>query len=162
MTPYRPTRRVTRTAVVGLAVVIGVLSSSARGGQTSGGPAVVSSSSAAAPAPASTSSSSTTAGPSTSSTSSTSKAPSAPAATAAKVTIKDFMFGVPASVAPGTTVTVTNQDAEAHTVTSKTAGFDVKVAGRGGTTTFTAPKAPGSYKLTCDFHADMAGVLVVS
>ncbi len=161
MTSYRPTRLITgrlaRTAAVGLAVVVGVLSSSACGGQASSGPAVVSSSSAAAPESASTSSATT--GPSSSSTS---EAPPAPAPATAKVTIKDFMFGVPASVAPGSTVTVTNEDAEAHTVTSKDAGFDVKVAGRGGTSTFTAPKAPGSYKLTCDFHADMAGVLVVS
>ena len=82
--------------------------------------------------------------------------------TTAVLTIKDFVFGVPASVAPGATVTVTNADTEAHTVTSKDGGFDVKVGGRGGTATFTAPSARGRYQLTCDFHADMSGVLVVS
>ncbi len=67
---------------------------------------------------------------------------------------------VPASVPAGSTITITNNDAEAHTVTSKPGGFDVKVAGRGGTAQLTAPQA-GSYSLTCDFHANMSGTLVV-
>ncbi len=80
---------------------------------------------------------------------------------AAVIIIKDFTFTVPASVAPGSKVMVTNADSEAHTVTSKGGGFDVKVAGRGGTAVLTAPAAPGTYKLTCDFHANMNGSLTV-
>ncbi|MEP6630600.1 MAG: cupredoxin domain-containing protein [Lapillicoccus sp.] len=75
--------------------------------------------------------------------------------------MKDFMFTVPASVPAGSSVTITNNDSEAHTVTSKDGGFDVKVAGRGGTAQLTAPKA-GTYTLTCDFHANMKGTLVVT
>ncbi len=77
------------------------------------------------------------------------------------ISIKDFMFSVPASVAPGAMIMITNNDNEAHTVTSKDGGFDVKVAGRGGTAQLTAPTKAGSYPLTCDFHANMSGTLVV-
>lgn len=156
MTTSRPIFSATRAAGVGLAIVIGVLSSSACGGpSTTGAPAA----STSAPGGTSTSavSAPTTTGPSTS----TSSSPPAGAPAGATLTIKDFMFGVPVSVAPGATVTVSNADPEAHTVTSKDGGFDLKVAGHGGTGTFTAPPA-GRYQLSCDFHADMTGVLVVS
>lgn len=69
---------------------------------------------------------------------------------------------VPASVPAGVTIVITNSDNEAHTVTSKDGGFDVKIAGRGGTAMLTAPTKPGSYSLTCDFHANMKGTLVVT
>ena len=84
------------------------------------------------------------------------------AAAAVVITIKDFKFTVPASVAPGSKITVKNQDGEAHTVTSATAGaFDVK-ADPGVTATFTAPTKAGSYPFVCKFHANMMGTLVVT
>lgn len=116
-------------------------------------------------APAATSTGSTTtpaSAPTSSGSASPSSATSAATAAAEVITIKDFMFAVPASVKAGSTVTITNSDNEAHTVTSKDAGFDVKVAGRGGTAQLTAPSKPGTYPLTCDFHATMKGSLVVS
>ena len=77
------------------------------------------------------------------------------------VTIKDFKYTIPSSVAPGSKVTVKNEDAQNHTVTSAPHGaFDVNVPA-GGTATFTAPTKPGSYKFICTFHADMLGALVV-
>ena len=77
------------------------------------------------------------------------------------VTIKDFKYTIPSSVAPGSKVTVKNDDAQNHTVTSAPPGaFDVNVPA-GGTATFTAPTKPGSYKFICTFHADMTGTLVV-
>ena len=77
------------------------------------------------------------------------------------VTIKDFKYTIPSSVAPGSKVTVKNEDAQNHTVTSSPHGaFDVNVPA-GGTATFTAPTKPGSYKFICTFHADMLGALVV-
>ncbi len=91
---------------------------------------------------------------------STSTAPtttSTPAAAA--ISVSGFAFTVPASVAPGATVTVRNDDSEAHTVTSRKGGFDVKVD-PGRTVTFTAPTAPGSYPFVCSFH-DMSATLVV-
>jgi len=86
---------------------------------------------------------------------------SSPAAKPVLITIKDFKFSVPASVAPGSKVTVKNEDSENHTVTSTTHGaFDVQ-ANAVGTATFTAPAKLGTYPFTCTFHATMMGKLVV-
>jgi len=103
----------------------------------------------------------TSSAPTSSATSSTSAASPPSASAAAVVTIKDFKFTVPASVAPGSMLMVTNADTQSHTVTSKDGGFDVKVDGGGGTAMLSAPKTPGTYQLTCDFHANMSGSLVV-
>ncbi|NHA68711.1 cupredoxin domain-containing protein [Phycicoccus flavus] len=78
----------------------------------------------------------------------------------AVITIADFAYKTPASVAPGTKISIKNQDSVAHTVTSEAGGFDVKVD-PGGTATMTAPNKPGTYEITCDFHANMSGKLVV-
>ena len=89
-------------------------------------------------------------------------APSASAKKPVVIAIRDFKDMVPASVAPGAKVMVKNDDAQNHTLTSAPKGaFDVTANGGGRTATFTAPTKPGSYKFTCDFHADMAGTLVV-
>ena len=78
------------------------------------------------------------------------------------ITIKDFKYSIPASVAPGAKITVKNLDDQNHTVTSAPKGaFDVTVNGGGGTATFTAPAKPGSYTFVCSFHANMMGTLVV-
>ncbi|MFC8504190.1 cupredoxin domain-containing protein [Pedococcus sp. NPDC057267] len=79
---------------------------------------------------------------------------------ASTITIKDFMFELPASVSPGAQVTIKNLDSQAHTVTSKKGGFDVKVDPN-GTATLTAPKNPGSYPVVCSFHANMSATFVV-
>lgn len=76
------------------------------------------------------------------------------------VTIKGFAFTVPASVAPGATLTVTNDDSVAHTFTVKSAHLDTKV-NAGAKVTVTAPKSAGTYAVTCDFHPNMHGTLVV-
>jgi plastocyanin len=75
--------------------------------------------------------------------------------------ITKFAYTVPESVAPGATLTVVNADADAHTVTSATAGdFDVTVSGK-SQTTFTAPTKPGRYPFLCAFHRYMTSTLVV-
>jgi plastocyanin len=80
---------------------------------------------------------------------------------AAAITIKGFRYVVPASVAPGAMVTVTNGDSENHTLTADTTGgFDVKAAA-GAPVTFAAPSKPGSYHFHCTYHANMHGVLIV-
>jgi plastocyanin len=76
------------------------------------------------------------------------------------ITIKNFAFAVPASVAPGATLTVTNDDSVVHTITLKSAKIDKTVNG-GANVTITAPKSPGSYAITCNFHPNMHGSLVV-
>lgn len=87
--------------------------------------------------------------------------PSAPAEETAEITIVDFQFQDPDPVAPGTEITVVNEDSASHTVTAEDdGGFDVTVAG-GETVTFTAPSEPGSYPYICNFHGDMTGTLVV-
>ena len=85
------------------------------------------------------------------------------AATAAgTITIKDFAYGDPLTVAPGATVAITNMDTAAHTVTAdEGSAFDAEVKGGGGTATFTAPTKPGSYPYHCTFHPGMHGVLIV-
>jgi plastocyanin len=78
------------------------------------------------------------------------------------ITIKDFEYGAPLTVAPGAVVTVTNMDAAAHTVTADQGpAFDVDVRESGGTATFTAPSAPGSYSFYCTYHPSMHGTLIV-
>ena len=79
------------------------------------------------------------------------------------ITIKNFAFS-PASVtvAPGATVTVTNSDSVAHTVTSKSGGFDTGDIQAGQSKTFTAPNKAGSYPYICTIHQYMTGTLTVS
>jgi plastocyanin len=77
----------------------------------------------------------------------------------AEIEIESFQFKVPASVSPGQAVKVTNKDSATHTVTSGDK-FDSEVGGS-GTSTFNAPSAAGTYQLTCKFHANMHGTLVV-
>lgn len=92
-----------------------------------------------------------------------SPAPSATSSiTAVTITIKDFGFQGPTPVPPGSTVTVTNLDSVAHTVTADDGtSFDVTITGNGGTASFIAPAQPGSYAYHCSFHPDMHGALVV-
>lgn len=85
----------------------------------------------------------------------------APAAEETLITIKDFKYQTPASVAAGSKVMVKNEDAEAHTVTSAEQGaFDIN-ATAGKTASFTAPTKPGSYPFVCSLHGNMMGTLVV-
>jgi plastocyanin len=81
------------------------------------------------------------------------------------IVIQNFMFH-PASltVAPGTTVTVRNEDSVTHTLTDKS---DPKLFSTGdvpphGTKTIKAPGKPGSYPYICMIHQYMTGTLKVS
>lgn len=77
------------------------------------------------------------------------------------ITIKDFKFEGPDSIAPGATVTVINKDSAAHTVTSEEEGlFDTEVEAD-STVTFTAPEEAGDYAYVCTYHPNMTGTLVV-
>jgi len=100
--------------------------------------------------------------PSASSAPGTTATAGAATAGAPAITIKDFDYGAPLTVAPGAVVTVTNMDSAGHTVTADQGqAFDVVVAGSGGTATFTAPSAPGSYPYHCTYHSNMHGTLTV-
>ncbi|QYF91052.1 cupredoxin domain-containing protein [Arthrobacter sp. PAMC25284] len=134
-------------AAAGLAGLTGC--SSPGGDAASQGPTPSSASSTQAPSAAAT----------PGSTSEPSKAPAAAGET--KITIKDFAYEMPASVAPGATITVTNEDTAPHTVTAKDGGaFNAQVAA-GETATFTAPEEPGEYAIICTFHPRMSGTLIV-
>lgn len=82
----------------------------------------------------------------------TSAAPGGSTATAT-ITIQDFTFGAPLTVTPGTTVTVTNEDAAGHDVVSDDDGrFRTPTLAKGESGTFTAPTEPGTYKYSCSLH----------
>src|SRR5664279_177620 len=86
-----------------------------------------------------------------------------PAGTSAAVaiTITNFAYQGPVSVSLGATVTVKNEDSQAHTVTTDQAGlFDAVVPG-GGNVVFTAPTTAGSYAYHCTYHSNMHGTLIV-
>ena len=87
-----------------------------------------------------------------------SPAPSAP--TTASVTILDRSFS-PASVtvAPGGTVSWTNQSDRDHTVTG--AGFDSGVLGGGGRFSHTFPSA-GTFSYVCEIHSEMRASVTVT
>src|SRR5581483_1380489 len=87
---------------------------------------------------------------------------------AASVTIKDFAF-MPATitVAPGTTITWTNEDTAPHTATSGAPGatdagaaFDSGRLDQGQSYSFTFT-TPGTYDYFCTFHPFMLGTVVV-
>jgi plastocyanin len=80
------------------------------------------------------------------------------------ITISGFSYSGELTVKAGATITVTNKDSVPHTLTDKANHkFDSgTVNGSGGTATFTAPSAPGTYNFGCTFHPSMAGKLVVT
>ena len=73
------------------------------------------------------------------------------------LTIEGFAFSSP-PVATGATVQVINLDGAPHTVSGD--AFDVGLD-PGGTASFTAPAAPGTYSFVCFVHPTMTGQLVV-
>jgi len=78
------------------------------------------------------------------------------------VVIKNFAFG-PATmtVAPGTKITVVNQDRAPHTVTAVNKSFDTGTIAGGKSGQITAPSTPGTYPYICTIHPSMAGTLIV-
>lgn len=79
----------------------------------------------------------------------------------AVITVGDFSYDLPPSVAPGSTVTVINEGEATHTVTAQGEGSFEAIAAGGETVTFTAPEEPGEYPITCTYHPEMSGTLTV-
>ena len=74
------------------------------------------------------------------------------------ITIKDFKYGSPLTVAPGAQIEVENEDTAGHDVVSDDGKFKTPVLGQGEKATFTAPTKPGTYKFSCSLHpASMSG-----
>jgi plastocyanin len=86
--------------------------------------------------------------------------PTREAPTGGTVTMGNFRYAMPDSVAPGARVAIYNADSVGHTLTIASAGIDVVVDG-GSYAYRTAPTTPGSYLVTCDYHADMTATLIV-
>ena len=78
----------------------------------------------------------------------------------AAILIKSFKYQRTDTVPPGATISVTNEDIEAHTITADTGNAFDTIA-KVGTTTFTAPTEPGAYPYHCIFHGNMKGTLIV-
>ncbi|HET9255896.1 MAG TPA: cupredoxin family copper-binding protein [Pseudonocardiaceae bacterium] len=89
--------------------------------------------------------------------------PAAVSAAPATIVISNFAYG-PASlsVAPGTKITVVNQDRPPHTVTARDKSFDTGTIAGGQRGEFTAPSSPGTYPYICTVHPSMTGVLIVA
>ena len=86
---------------------------------------------------------------------------SAAAAEPNAITIKNFAFAPePLTVPAGTTITVTNADGTAHTVTAVKGEFDTGELA-GGATAQIAVDQPGTYAYFCDIHQYMKGTIHV-
>ena len=92
-----------------------------------------------------------------------SSASSSQSAAGPVITIANFAYSGQLTVKPGEKVTVINKDTTDHTLTDKAKHmFDTgDLPSNGGTSTFTAPSAPGTYTFGCSFHAQMSGTLTV-
>jgi plastocyanin len=78
------------------------------------------------------------------------------------IVMKSFAY-TPASltVAPGTKLTVVNEDQAPHTVTANDKSFDSGTISGGQRGEVTAPTKPGSYPYICTIHQYMTGTLIV-
>ncbi|HEY6747744.1 MAG TPA: cupredoxin domain-containing protein [Mycobacteriales bacterium] len=74
------------------------------------------------------------------------------------ITVQNFSYGDPITVAPGATIKVTNQDVAAHDAVSDDGKFTTPLLKQGESATFTAPMQPGTYKFSCSVHASMTGI----
>ena len=88
----------------------------------------------------------------------TATAPSSPVT----IEIKNFTYmPTPLTVAPGTKITVINQDRAPHTVTADDKSFDSGTISGGQRGEVTAPSKPGSHSYICTIHQYMKGTLIV-
>ena len=78
------------------------------------------------------------------------------------IMISNFMYSpMSDTVAPGTTVSVTNTDAVTHTLSATGGQFNTGDISPDQTKTFKAPTKPGTYHYICDIHQFMMGTIVV-
>lgn len=82
---------------------------------------------------------------------------------AGTITIANFEYGDPLTVAPGALIRVVNEDSAEHSADAKDGtSFDTDLLGQGEELTFNAPDTEGTYEITCSNHPDMSGQLIVA
>ncbi len=79
----------------------------------------------------------------------------------ATITIENFGYGDPVTVAPGATIRVINKDSARHDVDALDGAFQTDLLNQNEELTFTAPTEPGEYEYTCSVHPQMRGTLIV-
>jgi len=80
----------------------------------------------------------------------------------ASITISNFMFQpMSLTVAPGSTVSVTNKDSATHTLTATGGQFNTGDIDQNQMKTFKAPMKPGTYHYICNIHQYMMGSIIV-
>ncbi len=79
-----------------------------------------------------------------------------------RINIADFTFESGISVQAGETLTVTNSDGVAHTLTSNDGLFDTGDLGGGATGSVIAPEVAGTYSFICLIHPSMTGSVTVT
>jgi plastocyanin len=78
------------------------------------------------------------------------------------ITISNFMFQpMSLTVAPGSTIRVTNKDSATHTLTATAGQFNTGDITQNQTKTFKAPAKPGTYHYICNIHQYMMGTIIV-
>ncbi len=84
-------------------------------------------------------------------------------AEAGTITIADFAYGEPLTVAPEALIRVVNEDSARHDVDATDGtSFNTDLLGQGEELTFNAPAEEGTYDFTCSVHPQMSGQLIVS
>jgi len=79
------------------------------------------------------------------------------------ITIADFAYGEPLTVAPEALIRVVNEDSARHDVDAKDGtSFNTDLLEQGEELTFNAPAEEGTYDFTCSVHPQMSGQLIVS
>ncbi len=81
---------------------------------------------------------------------------------AGTITIANFEYGDPLTVAPGALVRVVNEDSAEHDADAVDGEFDNDLLAQGEELTFNAPEEEGTYALTCSNHPQMSGELIVA
>ncbi|MGE5829961.1 MAG: cupredoxin domain-containing protein [Micromonosporaceae bacterium] len=77
------------------------------------------------------------------------------------ITIRDSTFTGDLLVIAGEEVTVRNEDPIEHLLSGADDEFTTQTISPGGTGEFYAPITPGEFAITCSFHPEMTGTLVV-
>ncbi|MDQ4037118.1 MAG: cupredoxin domain-containing protein [Actinomycetota bacterium] len=82
---------------------------------------------------------------------------------AGTITIADFAYGEPLTVAPEALIRVVNEDSAQHDVDATDGtSFNTDLLGQGEELTFNAPAEEGTYEFFCSNHPDMSGELIVA